>query len=786
MATSPNPVSEFVAEVHPVLNPPGLPAPDRNAPLVPFQTDLKLTREQEKKMIEHAFKRKQQLEAESGRDRTITPNWWLNSSPALNVGLLSQGLQPSETFLGKRSRFDATFANDVSWRPFTFGPDNIFYSSNIPVPVVRRVCRQMIARAKNEFFGTEKPFSIDPTPVPEYNQTFYEERADRIEKFVRFKLGESQANSKESGGRAIARALILGECPVKTSYMVDDQIFETTASVLHDIDGQPVRAADGNYVTEDDQWVDAEDGMGTMVLQRDMQTVQPVAPIYQRILIPRRMVNYEGVKSEPIYYKDFLCPLTAENEQKADTIIHLYDKPVTAFVDLVVKRGLIDDTAEDRLNAARKMLHLIQQLDSNSPKPKSAQNMQTRPNENFVSGPSVETGGPISEFAEFYLHYDCNGDGIAESIMLICDKQTQAPIFYDYVANITTDGQRPVRVVRVNPVEGRWYGVGIMELFESYGNIIDLLVNRWNFSQSRAGRVDFWRPTDTQEGDRNPNLTMNWGSTYTAKPGVDTEKILHSVYLSDIKFDQIRIMTEFFLQLLTTESGVSNANDAQMAGLESSNLATGINQIEQSGNELVAPIIQDLRPGLQDILTRETDITLANLNKKEAFEYLNGNTMGIEYITPEDVRGLKLRVRIELNSRNDQEQIALSTAAAALVERFYLLAPQVQEKVAPLYREQLRALSPRSDVMTIISPVQPTGPQPEAPKKTVSVTIKGEQLSPQQRDELLQENYDVQVAGATPVPTMDNGTVEKLGENAPATEFSAQLTQRARKNASPR
>lgn len=785
MAATDSQVSRFVSEVQPVVNPPDAPVPhDPQAPLVPFQTDLKLNREQEKKMIEHAFKRKQQLEAESGRDRTIMANWWMNSAPALNAALASQGLQPSETFMGKRCRFDATFANDVAWRPFTFGPDNIFYSSNIPVPVVRRVTRQMIARAKNAFFGSDPWFSIDPAPVTEYDQTDDAERADRIEKFVRFKLGDGQSNSKESSGRAIARALILGECPVKTSYIVEDQIFETTANVLHDVDGNPVRAEDGNYITDSDQWVDAEDGLGTMVLKRDMVTPQPIAPIYQKILIPRRMVNYEGTRSEPIYYKDFLCPLTAENEQRADTVVHIYDKPVTEFVDLVVKRGLIDDTAEDRLNAARKMIQLIQQLDSNSPLPKSASTMQTRPNENFVSGPSTETGGPISQFCEFWMHYDVNGDGIAESIMLICDKDSQAPVFYDYVANITTDGQRPIKVVRVNPVEGRWYGVGIMELFESYQNILDLLVNRWNFSQSRAGRVDFWRPTDTQEGDRNPNLTMNWGSTYTAKPGVNVEEILHSVYLSDIKFDQIRVMMEFFLQLLTTESGVSNANDAQMAGLDSSNLATGINQIEQSGNELVMPMLQDLRPGLQDILTRETDITLANMNKKEAFEYLNGNTMGIDELTPDDVRGLKFKVRIELNPRSDQQQIALSTAAAALVERYYLLAPQVQEKVADLYRQQLRALSPRSDALTIISPVQPTGPQPEAPKTSVSVTLKGEQLTPEQRAELLEEKYDVQAAGAQPLKTTDNGTVEKLGENAPSTEFDAQLTQRARKRAS--
>jgi hypothetical protein len=775
-------VGKFLSDVQAVI--PALPA-GGDEPMVPFQTALKLNRDQEKRMIEHAFKRMGEISRELGRDQTVQPNWWMNNGQSQNQALASQGLVPTETFLGKRARFDATFANDVAWRPYTFGPDNIFFSSNIPVPVVRRVCRQMIARAKNAFFGTDPWFSIDPTPVPEFDPEEHAERADRIEKFCRFKLGESQSDAKASAGRAIARALILGEAVVKTSYVVRDQIFNVEATVLHGVDGQPVRASDGNFITEEDQWVDAQDGMGTMVLERDPSVVRPLAPIYQKIPLDRRQVLFEGTKSDVIYYKDFLCPLTAADEQQADCVIHLYDKPVMEFVDLVVKRGMVDDTAEDRINAAQKMVALVKKMADNSQLPKSAANMQSRPNEYFSGGPSVETGGPISEFAEFYMWYDANGDGIAENIMLVCDKVTQAPIFYDHVANVTTDGLRPLKVVRVNPVEGRWYGVGIMELFESYQNIIDLLVNRWNFSQSRAGRVDFWRPTDTQEGDRDPNLKMNYGGTYTAKPGIDPTEILTSVYLRDEKFADLERMFTLFFQLLANESGVSNANDAAAAGLNTSDLATGINNIQQSGLELTEPMLQDLKPGIQDVLTREVEITLANMNPVEVFEYLNGDTKGIDTITPDDVRGLKFKVKIELDTKNDQQKIQLSTAAAALVERFYLLAPSVQQKVVGFYRDQVRRLCPRCDVKSVISPVEPTGPQPEAPRKTVTVNIKGEQLTPEQRDELLQEQYDVQAAGAQPLKTRDQGSVEKLGEPAPATEFSAQLSQRIRKKASP-
>jgi hypothetical protein len=241
----------------------------------------------------------------------------------------------------------------------------------------------------------------------------------------------------------------------------------------------------------------------------------------------------------------------------------------------------------------------------------------------------------------------------------------------------------------------------------------------------------------------------------------------------------------YFLQLLQAEAGILNANDAQAAGSESSELATGLIQIQESGDELFQPTLDDLKPGLRAVLSREVDVTLANLNPKEAFDYFDGQTDGMDTITPEDVRGLKFKVKIALNKKDDQKRIQLSAAACGLVERFYLLSPIVQEKVAPLYRDQVRRLVPNIDVNSIIQPIPPTGPEQQAPKKAISLTVKGEQLTPEQLDEALRENFDVQSTGSQPLKTQETGSVEKLGERAPATEFSAQLSQRIRKKAAP-
>lgn len=717
-------IRDFLDKAHDVASPTELDADSTESePKVPFQTQLKLTGEQEKKMMDHAFRRYNDLQRLSGRDQVISPTWWMNTAPAANLLLASQGMHAADTWMGKRARYDAIFYNDVSWRPWTMGPDNIFLSSNIAIPVTRRIARQMIARAQNSFFGSDPWFSVDPAPVAERNvdpmlpadEQNNTGMADKIQRFCRFKAMES--DSKDDKKRIIARALILGECAVKTAYVVRDQIFDVEARVLVDVQGEPLRATDGNHITPNDAWEDKQDGMGTQVLSRDKQTPQPDSMIFMNKDLTRRQVLFEGAKSEPIYYKDFLCPMTATDVQTADCVIHIYDKPVMEFIDLIVKRGMIDDSTKDRLGAAKKMVAMVQTLAQSNSKPKAALTQELKPNENFMPIPADDYGSPVAEFLEFYLWFDANGDGVAENIMVIADRQSQAPVFYDYVANVTTDGLRPIEIVRINPMEGRWYGLGIVELFESYQTAIDLIFNRWNFSQSRSGRIDLWKPTNTQEGDRDPHLKLNWGSTYTLKPGCTPEDTLKPIYLNDVKFEQLKLQLDTLMQLLMNESGVSNANDAKAAGLNSSDLATGVINIQQSGDELFQPIIDDLKGPLTRLLKREIDVTLANMNPEEAFTYLEGDTLKLGHLTAEDVRDIKYHCTFELTAHKNQQILQLSAQAAALVKDFYMsIPPEIQPKVMEFYRRQLRILDPKADADTIIQPVALPAPgQPGQP-----------------------------------------------------------------------
>ena len=82
----------------------------------------------------------------------------------------------------------------------------------------------------------------------------------------------------------------------------------------------------------------------------------------------------------------------------------------------------------------------------------------------------------------------------------------------------------------------------------------------------------------------------------------------------------------------------------------------------------------------------------------------------MDKLTPEDVRGLKFKCKIEMTTHKNQQQMQVSGQAAALVEKFYTLPPEVQEKVASFYRDQLRALCPTCQVNIVISPMPPLPP----------------------------------------------------------------------------
>lgn len=672
------------------LNPTGIEVdrPDDGvSPLMVFPTSYVLTREQEKELVDHAMRRLEQLETETGRDACGTGDWW--SADGIQVNDPEGADGPQTTWMGKRTLYDKTYKNEMDWRPALLG--GIFAESNLIVPAARRICRQMIARGVNYFFGTSPWFSLYPVGALD------KAKADKGDRYARWKM--NQAKLQRTGETAIERAFIVGEATVKTSWAQKESIYKTTGTVLVDAAGADILGADGDYIFNTDLWIqDSAPDPATgeivtsplQVLKRDGVTPLPATPIWVSKLITRRISHYRGPESKVVHFMDFLCPLDAPSVQDADCVVHLYDMPLMSLADRWKKSAEAAATAEERVEATTKATELLRRLSFGGGQP-SGQNSNAV--DSATRAESMKSKTEI-KVAEFNITYDIDGAGL-RNITLVLDRTSRTPIFYDYDANVTADGLRPYSIVRVNEIPGRWYGLGAMEMMNPSQQIIDLWMNRKNRSVSGSGRVDFWRPEATEEGRANPNLELNWGGTYTPVGTTPIDDILKSVHLEDQIGDDLMEMIQFFMQLMMNESGIANANDGNVAGMDSTKLATGVRNVEKSGQELYSLFLGHLDPGITDMLLKAIKLLFSRLDELEVHRYFEQGEEGGEgavelTINPAEISLLEIDVQVLMTRSRGEQVIESNVRGIELVEKFFSYPYEMQVKVAAKYIEMAK------------------------------------------------------------------------------------------------
>ena len=702
------------------------PAPvDSASPRMPFKTAYVLTREQEDALMEHAALRVDQIEQQLGKRSTfsgegVPKEFRIESEP--------------DSFFGKRERFTARYYNHVEDRkkagvtPFS-QEDTLYNHSNLTASLSQRITAQMVAKSASYFFG-----------APDDNEWFTAEGigledavlADKVKKFARHKVKACQI--KQRHVQALEFAWVRGESVIKTTHQERFQVYKRTASVMVDEAGEPILDAYGDYILEADAWIpevatqprapiegepEAETGepvmeqieTGNLVLKRDGVTVKPAAPVFVSQVITRRLVTFRGPDSRLCYFKDIIIPLDAPSVQEADLMSHVYDLPVMEVAQMFSGQFAEGDDGVRDFTAA---VELLREMLSTSSLPKSElgqprADMQEISTERSPNDPSVQV-------AECWLRYDADGDGIQEEILLFFDRATKAPIFYEYAANVTVRGLRPFDVIRPIEVDGRWYGMGAMEYFDPEQEFIDLQINRKNFRDGGSGRVTFWAPWMTKEGQANPNLQLNHGKTYTLVENAKAEEALTYVQLPDNTGELMELL-ELFMQFMQIKSGVLTGADRNISNMPSSETLGEENLITEAGDELFSMFLLRLYVGLSGALATVIDTIFANLDRKEVFTYFNGDAQEVLELTPEEVKDLALNVRFSITRSRDKQLIEAGQSADNVIAGFYSQPLLLQQRMAGYSRARLKALRvPQPD--EIIEPTDPALYMPPAPEAT--------------------------------------------------------------------
>jgi hypothetical protein len=665
-----------------------VPAPGPDTPRVLFRSSLVISREVEDALCDHAKKWYTRLDQELGREDT-------SMSGFDNMGAFFSNMRQNirqrgeRRFFEKRLLFQRIAENNMDHRA-EMDPESIFGKSNLVVPLARTIASKMGARAIRYFFDTDPWFAQYPVGGDGDKKL-----AQQLQRLTEVKFQDS--GSTDAMRRAVTQSFIINETVMKVTQVHDQELYRETIVCAVDGAGNPLEAADGEPILPTDTFSMIEDpakpgsGQMLMILDRDKQTPveDPAALNFQEVTVDRQVTHYSGPRAAQIHWRDFLCPLNAPTVQEAECVIHVIERTASQIVQTYVQAT----GGKERLEEIQRAVEAVRDGLQGSNFSKSGERAGRAELGETVDPESSEA---VSEYGEFYIRYDADGDMIAEDIMLVMNLRTGFPIYYDYVANVTADKRRPFIVIRPKAVINRWYGSGAIEQFELHQETVDLMVNRRNFNQSGSGRVIQWRPHLTLEGEANPNLEFNWGMTLTPKPGVDMEDVLKVTYIEDNKSQNLTQELEFFLQLAMNESGVQHANDGNTAGADSTKLATGIRNIEKSGQELFGVVLAELDGGaswgITGVTQAFTTTLYANLDDEETFDFFEGEFVIPATVAAADVKKLRMNVRTLLTRYKEEQVLASSTQATVLVEKFYSMVGPLQELLAGMFRDQLRAL----------------------------------------------------------------------------------------------
>lgn len=688
-------------------------------PVMPFETNLDLTRAQEDRLVQHVLRRCEELNEESGRHLANMTNdgEFSGALAALHAkGLVAKNMP----WMVRRALYYRHFYSNYDDR---LQQGTIYAHSNVTASLSPRIALQVAGRLKSTLFGADPWFSA--SPVGEND----EELARRTREFTRYKA--KGAGLIDAQKEAIDMACIVGETVVKTTYADDRIWFWRKSPILVDASGVARFDSNGNYIFQEDRFIPETEEQqpdasmdpvlvqtGRMVLRRDNSVVMNPDDRWEERRVRVGDTVYKGAKTKAIFYKDFLCPLTAACVHEADICIHLYDRPAMEVASWFLQGRFAYTANQGQVEVnARNAMELLNDIAAGATSHTTDGEMtKTRYTHGEPDEISSQGSSGSLNVIEAWVRFDADEDGVQEEIVVMIDKASGLPLFYEYTGMATDDRRRPFTVQRVLPVYGRWYGQGMMEYLEPEQLFIDLLLNRWNVALSQAGQVVFWDPMKTKEGLADPNLILNAGKTYQKHGDAKAEDIIEvvEIYAKERAAD-LKDMIQFFMQLMQLKTGVISVGDESVSAMESTKLATGIRSLEKSGDQMFSSWLGETASGAQKVVLKFTTITLMRMDARETFEFTEGGNIVLMDLSREDVLGLGMNVEIMLVNDEAERVQASTDAFFSLMERLVAIhatAPETAEAMKPVAVIAARALKiPHpEDAIVLPMPLPPMMP----------------------------------------------------------------------------
>lgn len=639
---------------------------ERQPAKTPYVTDLRLTVEQEERMLDYAFKRMAEVREEMGleSDNRVKTNGWM----------------------WIRERNLMSYEGDLLWRQ-AIGP--VFQKSNLSLGTNLRHTRYLSARVQDDLLGTTPFFAALGR-----NQG-KDLLAKQAEEYVQSVIDNSQV--RDGLREAQRQALIANEAVVKTTWVVDAPVYKGKASVLVDEQGQPIRTPVKKLLIyeNDDFRLDPNiqqppqsdpsaprDEAGNIIPMPDAPMAHSVIldkdPSFKMIEgqfryaelpgLEHRLAIYDGPKVAPLHHTCFLCPLTKGSIHEADINVHLYTETPArmrkVYSDIDVGERYFSNPTGDEQPRWR--------LGENE-EPKSSVLQQM-------------------EVAEVYMRYDADEDGEEEEVFLVLDTRERKPIFYDYLGNHF--GKRPFEVIPgVEKVPHRWYGRGVFSLGEDQELHIDAEFNRAQLRGSESAQVLFRHPMSTEQWSGGMPVVLGGGQILDINGMYSPDNPpLFAVNLMPENKQCFELM-EVSRQASDSVIGAISLKDASQSDLNQSKTATGIVNLQAASDVITKATEQEQTRGIEAIMHQVVELVLEHMDDTALM--VSKNSGELVALNRDEIRSLEKDVKLTL-TRSRSTQLQQVAATAITIGKDYLAVlqqdPVAARNLRPLYIQQLKSL----------------------------------------------------------------------------------------------
>lgn len=549
----------------------------------------------------------------------------------------------------------AHYGNDVSNRK---RPGSVFKMSNMTMNLPKRFSRITTARSHDELLTNEPLIKISVEGMDDSH-----EDVAAIQRYCAFKMEEAAIAS--AFREAIMLSTIRGETVVKSTWKTEKMRWFRMARVLVDDNGQIVTARDGNPVTDKDAIEQDEDGIFRLV--RDPNVQLPTTPRWENRRVAFTRTMYDGIEAACIDHRDFICDTTASCVHKADFA------GIRLGIPLDEVFGMLHPLDKNPL--AQKFLKKITKANNGSEAGSASEEPEDRRGEEARPDEAV----PSCKFVEVYARVTVSEDGRSDEIAALLDVENDQLMAYDYLANVSPTGRRPFRVVRMEPIPSRWYGMGFYELFSDRHRFCDLFLNRVNVAASLSGNIKLENPNATEEGLAGEPIEFGTDKTYRLRDGYTAEDVFKAIPIPNDSAPS-KAMLDTMLQTTQLEAGIVSAGDSALSSMPSSGLATGIRSMDRIANALFKLVLFDFRGSFNAILNDLVPLILAQHDENDAIK-LMGEEEAARLKRYRDVSILPYKVKLQLSATKDQDMIANLTQALEMLIRWGSLEPEARERL---------------------------------------------------------------------------------------------------------